>query len=58
MLSIDIVARRKSLIYSSLSCSIGQNLKRKYGMYASARYLRNLGLSLEYALEVLAMRVK
>lgn len=43
-------------VFSALSYKIGQALIRRYGMNAAARHLRNLGIPLHDAIEILAMR--
>ena len=58
MLNSEIVERRNRLFYSALTASIGAKLVRTMGLWCAARYLRNLGLSFESALEVLALRAK
>lgn len=42
--------------YSTLSHKIGQRLIKQMGLYCAARYLRNLGISCEDAVEYLAVK--
>ena len=58
MLNSEIVERRNRLFYSVLTAKIGAKLVRTMGLWCASRYLRNLGLSLDSALEVLALRTK
>jgi len=42
--------------FSAVTYKIGRSLIRRYGIYAAARYLRNLGISLDDAVEILAVK--
>jgi hypothetical protein len=55
---MDFRSIRSRLVYSALSVKYGQKLIRNMGIYCAARYLRNIGAPIEYALELLAMQPK
>ena len=46
----------KTVFFSRVSYNIGQRLIKWMGLWAAARYLRNLGLPLEDAIEILAVK--
>lgn len=46
----------KTVFFPRVSYNIGQHLIKRMGLWAAARYLRNLGVSLEDAVEILAVK--
>lgn len=52
---MDFRSIRSRLIYSALSIAYGKKLIKNMGLYCAARYLRNVGVPIEYALELLAI---
>lgn len=46
----------ESVFFSRVSYNIGQRLIKRMGLWAAVRYLRNLGVSLEDAVEILAVK--
>ena len=50
------VNQMESVFFSRVSYNNGQRLIKRMGLWAAARYLRNLGLSLDAAVEILAVK--
>jgi len=48
----------KTVFFSRVSYNIGQKLIKRMGLWAAARYLRNLGVPLKDAVEILAVKLR